>query len=80
MLHSNLTINEKGNLAIGGVDTTEIAKEFGTPAYVLDIDAVRVQMRMYYNTLTECFGSTAIPLYASKALSFRHIYRVAAEE
>ena len=80
MLHSNLTINEKGNLAIGGVDTTEIAKEFGTPAYVLDIDAVRAQMRMYYNTLTECFGSTAIPLYASKALSFRHIYRVAAEE
>ena len=80
MLHPNLSINERGNLAIGGVDTVKIAKEYGTPAYVLDIDAVRSQMRMYYNTLTECFGSSAIPLYASKALSFRHIYRVAAEE
>ncbi len=80
MLHSNLSINEKGNLTIGGVDTVEIAHEYGTPAYVLDIDAVRAQMRMYYNTLTECFGSTAIPLYASKALSFKQIYRVAAEE
>ncbi len=80
MLHSNLDINEKGNLTIGGVDTTEIAKEFGTPAYVLDIDAVRAQMRMYYKVLTECFGSTAIPLYASKALSFKGMYKIAAEE
>ena len=69
MLHDNLTVNEKGNLCIGGVDTTEIAKEYSTPAYVLDLDAVRAQMRMYYNTLTECFGQSAIPLYASKALS-----------
>ena len=80
MLHSNLSINDQGNLCIGGVDTVDIAREYGTPAYVLDIDAVRAQMKMYYNTLTECFGSSAIPLYASKALSFRHIYRVAAEE
>ncbi len=80
MLHSNLDINENGNLTIGGVDTTKIAKEFGTPAYVLDIDAVRAQMRMYYSALTECFGSSAIPLFASKALSFKGIYRVAAEE
>ena len=80
MLHKNLGTNEKGHLTIGDVDTTEIAKEYGTPVYVLDIDHVRAQMRMYYNTLTECFGSTAIPLFASKALSFKHIYRIAAEE
>ena len=80
MLHSNLNVNEKGHLTIGGADTVDIAEKFGTPAYVLDLDAVRAQMRMYYNTLTECFGSTAIPLYASKALSFRHVYRIAAEE
>ena len=80
MLHSNLDTNEKGHLTIGGVDTVEIAKEYGTPAYVLDIGKVREQMRTYYNVLTECFGSTAIPLFASKALSFKHIYRIAAEE
>ena len=80
MLHSNLGTNEKGHLTIGGIDTVELAKEYGTPAYVLDIDKIRAQMRMYYNVLTECFGSTAIPLFASKALSFKHIYRIAAEE
>ncbi len=80
MLHPNLNVNEKGHLTIGGVDTVDIAKEYGTPAYVLDIDAVRAQMRTYYKALTECFGSTAIPLYASKALSFKGIYKVAAEE
>ncbi len=80
MLHSNLNINEKGNLTIGGVDTLDIAKAYGTPAYVLDIDKVRLQMRMYYKALTDAFGSTAIPLFASKALSFKEIYRIAAEE
>ncbi len=80
MLHSNLDINEKGNLTIGGVDTVDIAKQYGTPAYVLDIDALRAQMRRYYKVLTECFGSSAIPLYASKALSFKEIYRIAAQE
>lgn len=80
MLHANLDTNEKGHLTIGGVDTVEIAKEYGTPAYVLDIDAIRAQMRTYYSALTECFGENAIPLFASKALSFKHIYRIAAEE
>ena len=80
MLHDNLCVNEKGHLTIGGVDTVDIAKEYGTPTYVLDTEHVRRQMRLYYNTLTECFGSTAIPLFASKALSFKEIYRIAAEE
>ena len=31
-----LNINEKGHLTIGGCDTVELAKEYGTPLYVLD--------------------------------------------
>ncbi len=80
MLHDNLSINGNGNLCIGGVDTTMLAKEYGTPAYVLDVDALRAQMRTYHRVLTECFGEDAIPLYASKALSFKEIYRIANEE
>ena len=26
-----LSVNEKGHLAIGGVDTVDLAKEYGTP-------------------------------------------------
>ena len=32
----NLSINEKGHLTIGKIDTIELAKDFGTPLYVMD--------------------------------------------
>ena len=31
-----LNVNEKGRLTIGGMDTVELAKKFGTPLYVMD--------------------------------------------
>lgn len=31
----NLNVNEKGHLTIGGIDTVDIAKEYGTPLYVI---------------------------------------------
>ena len=34
MLNAILNINEKGNLTIGGVDTVEIAKEYGAMSCV----------------------------------------------
>ena len=34
MLHDNLNINEKGHLTIGGIDTVELAGQYGTPLYV----------------------------------------------
>ena len=33
-------VNEKGNLSIGGVDTTELVKEFKTPLYVMDQELI----------------------------------------
>ena len=29
-------VNEKGHLTIGGCDTVGLAKEYGTPLYVMD--------------------------------------------
>lgn len=80
MLHDNLSVNSLGHLTVCGHDTVELAHSFGTPAYILDTDAVRASMRMYHRELTKHFGATAIPLFASKALSFTEIYRIAAEE
>ena len=37
----NLGKNEKGHLTIGGVDTVALAKEMGTPLYVMDEDLIR---------------------------------------
>ena len=80
LLYNHLSVNTDGHLAIGGLDTLELAREFGTPAYVMDEDAIRAQMRTYLNAAHSYFGADALPLYASKALCFAGIYRIAAEE
>ena len=41
----DLTVNEKNHLVIGKNDTVELAKEFGTPLYVLDEDLIRKNCR-----------------------------------
>ena len=80
ILHKNFDVNEKGHLTIGGADAVELAKEFGTPAYVLDENTIRENCRIYKKAATECFGADALPLYASKALCFSGIYKLVAEE
>ncbi|MBQ9112827.1 MAG: diaminopimelate decarboxylase [Clostridia bacterium] len=80
VLHEHLDINEKGHLTIGGADTVELAKKHGTPLYVLDENVIRKQCRTYREAAIRCFGEDALPLYASKALCFTGIYKLAAEE
>ena len=80
IIHENFDINEKGHLTIGGMDTVELADRFGTPAYILDETVIRKNCRTYLRAAAEHFGSDALPLYASKALCFTGIYKIAAEE
>jgi len=80
MLHTNLSINEKGNLAFAGVDTVELAKEYKTPLYVLDEQRVREKCRAYINSMKKYFGEGSEALYASKALSFKGIYEIVKSE
>ena len=37
----NLGVNEKGHLTVGGADTVELAKQYGTPLYVMDEALIR---------------------------------------
>ena len=80
ILHEHLDTNQLGHLTIGGVDTVELAKKHGTPLYVLDEDVIRHQCRIYREAAIKYFGEDALPLYASKALCFKGIYKLAAEE
>ena len=80
LLYNHLSVNQDGHLAIGGLDTVELAKVYGTPAYIMDEDAIRAMMRTYLDAAHTYFGADALPLYASKALCFTGIYRIAAEE
>ena len=80
LLYPHLSVNQAGHLAIGGADTLELARTYGTPLYVMDEDAVRRMCRIYRQAALEAFGQDALPLYASKALCCAHMYRIAAEE
>lgn len=75
-----LNVNEKGHLTIGGCDTLELAKEYGTPLYVLDENTIRNTIRSYVNSFKKYYNGNGMPLYASKALSCKELCRIAKEE
>ena len=79
LLHENYSINEKGHFTVCGHDTVLLAEKFGTPLYVIDEDKVRKMCRTYRNAVKKHFENSDI-LYASKALSFKGMYRIAKEE
>ena len=80
MLHTNLSVNEKGHLALAGVDTVEMAEKYSTPLYLLDENRVREKMRTYIDAMNEYFPEGSMPLFASKSLCFKKIYKVAKDE
>ena len=80
MLSSNITVGENGRLYFAGQDTVKLAKEYGTPLYLMDEVRIRENMRMYLQAFAEHFGAGSQPLYASKANSFKRIYEIAKEE
>lgn len=75
-----LKANAAGHLEIGGCDTLELAKKFGTPLYVYDEAYIRSMMRVFKNTLEEHYGGLGNVLYASKAFSCLAMYRIAKQE
>lgn len=80
LLHDCLSINTEGHLLIGGLDTVSLAREYGTPAYIMDEDYMRRSCRIYKEAVDRYFGKGSLPLYASKALSFKHIYEIVNDE
>ena len=80
ILYPHIDTNAEGHLTIDGADAVELAREFGTPAYILCEDVIRENCRTYLRAARAAFGENALPLYASKALCFTGIYRLVAEE
>lgn len=75
-----LNVNEKGRLTIGGCDTVELAKEYGTPLYVMDENTIRKNCRLYKQSIDKYYNGYGLPLYASKAMSCKELCRIAASE
>lgn len=76
----NLNVNEKGHLAIGGVDTVELAKQYGTPLYVMDEQVVRSACRRFKDSMDKYYGGNGLVCYASKAFSCLEMCRIVSSE
>ena len=71
---------EDGVLSIGGCDALELAREFGTPAYVVAEDDLRARARAFTGALRERHGGPGEVVYASKAFPCTAVLRLFAEE
>jgi len=80
MLHNCYGINAEGHFTLGGADTVELAKKYGTPLYLLDENCVRENVRVYRDAMNAYMKKGSGIHYASKALSFKGIYGIIKDE
>jgi diaminopimelate decarboxylase len=78
-LHGTSTVNGRGHLEIGGVDTVKLVKEFGTPLYVYDVALIRERARQFKDAFGQ-HGVKAQVAYASKAFSTVAMVQLVQEE
>ena len=76
---------EGGVLRVGGVDLTRVADEFGTPTFVLDVEAMRGRARVWASAMAEefwdCYGMNGgDAFYAGKAFLSADVARLVAAE
>jgi diaminopimelate decarboxylase len=79
LLTGTMKINEHNHLEIGGVDTIELVKKYGTPSYVYDIKAVKQKAQTFKKVFLKRKVKAQVA-YASKAFSCLAIYQLMAKE
>ncbi|MBQ4153024.1 MAG: diaminopimelate decarboxylase, partial [Oscillospiraceae bacterium] len=79
-LTENMSVNENGNFSLCGVDTVSLAKEYGTPLYVMDEALIRKNCRDFRESIDRYYGGNGLVCYASKAFSCKEIYRIVDSE
>lgn len=78
-LHGTMKINSQGHLTIGGYDTVQLARKYGTPLYVMDEEHIRQICRDYHQSFMGRYPNTEV-IYASKAFLNLAMVRLIAQE
>ncbi len=73
-------VNERGRLEVGGCDAIELAREFGTPAYVVAEDDLRSRARACLQAGREAWGEGFEVVFASKAFPCTAVLSLLASE
>ncbi|HEY4812894.1 MAG TPA: diaminopimelate decarboxylase [Solirubrobacteraceae bacterium] len=73
-------VNERGRLEVGGCDTIELAREFGTPAYVVAEDDLRSRARAFMQAGRDAGHDDFQVVFASKAFPCTAVLSLFADE
>jgi diaminopimelate decarboxylase len=75
----NSEVSQDGHLFIGGCDTVELVKEFGTPLYIFDESTLRSMCREFKSEFTRRYEDTSV-IFASKAFLNRSVASILKSE
>ncbi|MFC6038477.1 diaminopimelate decarboxylase [Paenisporosarcina macmurdoensis] len=78
-LYGTQSIDEQGQLTIGGTSAMTLANTYGTPLFVYDTALIKERARAFIQTFDRA-GVQAQVAYASKAFSSIAMYQLAAKE
>ncbi len=73
-------LNERGHVELGGCDTIELAREFGTPAYVVAEDDLRARAQAFLQAGRDAGQEDLGVVFASKAFPCTAVLSLFAEE
>ncbi len=73
-------LNERGRLEVGGCDTIELAREFGTPAYVVAEEDLRARARAFVQAGRAAGHEDFHVVFASKAFPCTAVLELFAQE
>src|SRR6202035_5690126 len=73
-------LNARGHLEVGGCDAIELAREFGTPAYVVAEDDLRSRARSFVHAGREAGHNDFHVVFASKAFPCTAVLALLARE
>lgn len=72
-------VNDLNHVEIGGIDLTDLAKEYGTPLYVTCEETIRQRARAYEQAFKNHY-SNHLTLFASKSFNCQAICNIMQEE
>jgi diaminopimelate decarboxylase len=76
---SGTSLNEDSELLIGGCSASELVSTFGTPALIIDENALRDRARRYQDGLRSRWPNSEV-IWASKSLPLTSVFRIIGEE
>ncbi|MGA9287439.1 MAG: diaminopimelate decarboxylase [Anaerobacillus sp.] len=78
-LYGTSAVSEEGHLTIGGVDTVQLGKQYGTALYVYDVAMIREKAKAFRSAFEKNNVNYQVA-YASKAFSCVAMIQLAEEE